>query len=812
MRGLLLLGLLAGCGLTLDLTPPVGDAGVIPGEDTGPRRDAGMDAIPPDAPSCVSDEECAGLVRAEPPTTCGDFRCQDGFCLANDVDGDGFGPGCEDERDCDDTNPSVNIDGAIPCPDALGICGESATLACVDGMWADDCEGVQEPQMETCNNVDDDCDGRTDEEIEGRIEGVPPCERTYSCAGGTWDVSMPPARAEVCGDEIDDDCDGTVNDPECASDCVYVSPVTTGLPVGSITATDLDSALTSGDGSRQFCLVSNTESGNCVDTPFPLATDLPSGTVIIGGFRRGPAGGVIERCARPHTTRIVPRETRRETVVAAGDAQLIALSVSHPARPDGTAVAATSGTTTMVSVEVVGGDDGAPERTTGIRVDPAANLFAYETNVDWYGVTSVGIEAFGNVALFQGCTGDCSCDETARSGIWGRGGEGAGVVVRDGNFVAENYLVCSQSSSALMLDQAGAFVAGSTIESLGGDRAIFAPCERGDGIWVHDTVITTRDVNDSAVVTGMEVLGNCGVLLTNNVITGLIGGRAGNVVGFSSDGAEAALTQNDILGFADAEVRDNAFGVLCKSSAGPGNCRLITNNFIQGTLEGGIAPLLSFGLDIGDSTFSYLEQNFITAGCATSSATGLLANSSVLTGRANQVTGLLCDTTGDGGAHFGMNITNGGVTWNGNTMLGGASSIDHVCEVFGGSIDGRAVLRNNLFVGGDGCDYSVGLEAFDVRARILMFYNGFTLADDLLLLEAGDLRAYADSDTLLADFPLFVGHLFDPSVGIRNFTEYPGVLKLTRSSPFVGAGASPAGPTIEGSAHAVPPSIGAWEP
>ena len=80
---LALLGLF-GCGLTLDLTPPV-DGARPPVPDGGTR----------DAPSCNSDEDCADLAVGSCVSRC----LPSGLCLLPDRDGDGVGPDCPDERD-----------------------------------------------------------------------------------------------------------------------------------------------------------------------------------------------------------------------------------------------------------------------------------------------------------------------------------------------------------------------------------------------------------------------------------------------------------------------------------------------------------------------------------------------------------------------------------------------------------------------------------------------------------------------------------------------------------------------------------------
>jgi hypothetical protein len=101
------------------------------------------------------------------------------------------------------------------------------------GRWSDTCEGGVAPTAERCDNmIDDDCDGMTDEDCGCMVGATMSC---YSGPAGTMGVGAcrsgtrtcvagTPAmygactgdvvpRAEVCGNGVDDDCDGEVDDP-----------------------------------------------------------------------------------------------------------------------------------------------------------------------------------------------------------------------------------------------------------------------------------------------------------------------------------------------------------------------------------------------------------------------------------------------------------------------------------------------------------------------------------------------------------------------------------------------------------------------
>ncbi|GMV42429.1 MAG: hypothetical protein AMXMBFR64_41450 [Myxococcales bacterium] len=117
----------------------------------------------------------------------------------------------------------------------LGTC--SATRRCVDGALQP-CTAL-EPAEETCNAVDDDCDGATDEGLTGL-----PCESktewgacpgTGTCANGAVTCGAPLPQEEAC-DGKDNDCDGETDegfkdtDGDGLADCVDTDDDDDGVP------------------------------------------------------------------------------------------------------------------------------------------------------------------------------------------------------------------------------------------------------------------------------------------------------------------------------------------------------------------------------------------------------------------------------------------------------------------------------------------------------------------------------------------------------------------------------------------------------
>jgi len=152
-----------------------------------------------------------------------------------DVDGDGFGnsqgaplTGCsggmraQNDRDCDDTNRTINPGAMEICnlkdDDCDGQVDEGAKVRCGEGWCArlgptcnpTDCSPGA-PLLERCNALDDDCDGVVDD---GDL-----CGAGYSCQSGQCvEGSAPPVDAGVTSGDA-----GTMTSPRGESTCSTVT-------------------------------------------------------------------------------------------------------------------------------------------------------------------------------------------------------------------------------------------------------------------------------------------------------------------------------------------------------------------------------------------------------------------------------------------------------------------------------------------------------------------------------------------------------------------------------------------------------------
>jgi len=130
--------------------------------------DEGVNASPPDI--CDQDGECSGTV-ATCDSVAGQFVCPYGATVSTDVAGAIISEVDCDERDndCDGRVDEAFVTKGNVCDDGeLGSCRDTGVVACNatdDGVLctAIDNPADNPPPAESCNNLDDDCDGLIDE-------------------------------------------------------------------------------------------------------------------------------------------------------------------------------------------------------------------------------------------------------------------------------------------------------------------------------------------------------------------------------------------------------------------------------------------------------------------------------------------------------------------------------------------------------------------------------------------------------------------------------------------------------------------------
>lgn len=139
--------------------------------------------------------------------TAGTQPCEDGFW------GECLNAGTPKDEVCDGIDNDCNgvLDAGIPivaCPlEAKPGCSTDGHTFCFSGATV--CLRV-----EVCDGIDNDCNGETDENL-GMIScGTGQCSQTVpACNGGVHNTCQPlQPEIEVCGDTIDNNCNGIVDD------------------------------------------------------------------------------------------------------------------------------------------------------------------------------------------------------------------------------------------------------------------------------------------------------------------------------------------------------------------------------------------------------------------------------------------------------------------------------------------------------------------------------------------------------------------------------------------------------------------------
>jgi len=191
---------------------------------------------------------CQGCGNACPAPPNGNAACVMGQCgLAscknpwNDCDKDP-GNGCENQGPCQcDPGTQVACYTGQDGTQGVGVCKEGVQTCNPQGTGYGACDGEITPNpTEICsNNLDDNCNGQVDEDADKDGDGYTVCggdccdEIGPSCLNP---VLVNPGAFEVGGNMVDDDCDGTKDNPVASCDG-------NGLASNSSTATDYAKAI-----------------------------------------------------------------------------------------------------------------------------------------------------------------------------------------------------------------------------------------------------------------------------------------------------------------------------------------------------------------------------------------------------------------------------------------------------------------------------------------------------------------------------------------------------------------------------------------
>ena len=241
------------------------DAGVVPGDAGVCECDPGSGIGLCLAGDPFREHEC---LMVSPGSSCGywstatvrcasGYQCFDGIgCRACGLVGErccpldpecSAGLSCNGSRcvaptDCVAGQPRTCYQGP-PMAAGVGECDVGTEICSSSGTWSGACEGDVMPTVESCNGLDDDCDGSLDDDLVPRACTSDCGMGTESCVNGAYGTCSGPgfnactdfatcstvaactcdvAPGELCN-SADDDCDGAVDEGlssrACTSSC-----------------------------------------------------------------------------------------------------------------------------------------------------------------------------------------------------------------------------------------------------------------------------------------------------------------------------------------------------------------------------------------------------------------------------------------------------------------------------------------------------------------------------------------------------------------------------------------------------------------
>lgn len=764
-----------------------------------------MDGGGGDAAACSADMACDDGLFCNGVETCADGTCAPGDapCAGAcdeaadrcsdcaDVDGDGHADAACGGDDCDDTDLNRYPGNEEVCdaddvdedcdPTTFGrrdIDGDDSTsdACCNEGHCGDDCDdnraGISPTGTETCNGLDDDCDGAVDEDCVNCVQVTTPGN------GGVDNGSPPFASIQAAVDFAAND----TNQPNV----VCVAPGT-----GCNASAIFTGAVTMANGIHVYGGYESTNWTRC-GAPTTIRTNSDTGVMfddqvsdmtVLDGF-------IIERASTATTSGV--------TVDSGNNVVLSNLEISN-----------TPSVTNSYGINLINQGDALITRVSVYGGNGSAETIAIRS-ID---STPTIRDNCNNITATGHC--DAWCGTGGQFGIRGRypngSGDVHGVYLQDSkDALVESSAICGSNGE----NGSGIFITGEADGVIVRKNAIdvaaatlhnhgvwMEDCD-GDAPWIVDNLrILSNGELSTTEVNSIRAIGNCHPVIDSNewIVGGGEGVSAGTIGVYCGADQNATsncvilgndLIQGSIFGFPPF-----AMGVKCDDDG----CMRIADNVIDG--RGGVD---AYGLFLG-ATGTFVDNNEIIGGCGSSSTTGVYAEGAWARLQNNRITSGQCGV--DAASNFvGLDVylddTTNELDVHSNTIDGRGDSVP--CSSVGIQLSSSnmtppgssGVYRNNIILGGrcEASAYNIAETDANADPRLLENNN--------LDPRATPTAFYRNEGTIDLTDISFVNAFADGSANYNisvdsQFATYNTNLHLTAQSMCIAAGTPVGAPAFD---------------
>jgi hypothetical protein len=546
-----------------------------------------------------------------------------------------------------DAGGSLNAGGSAGSSSAA--CQEGATRACchegkqtcAGGVWGA-CAGAW-ISAESCNGMDDDCDGQVDE-LGTTTCGVGACATTVSLCGANGVNSCTPGTPasgpDGC-DGIDNDCDGAI-DEDCAA-CIHVAPNGNDsaaladqntTPFATVQAA-IDFADTHRATATRVCVASGATCGLTATFNGPASGDLTmrNGIDVFGGYE----ATTFTRCTNS-TTHLAPQT---------GKGVLFPSSIGSPTTLDGFTIdryatgTSTAGVTVDGAQKVTLSNLNLPRASAllansyGVTLANGADALIFQSTIvggyastDSAAVTAVGSKvAIEDSTLSVNDSGSAPLGETERViALEASPGSRIERSTLTGSLAYNNFANARDDAIAIHGDATGVIVRHNTITTANSTTAM----NRGAAIALTDCAGASPWIGDNVVTptgTGINTLdaiyaaGDCHPVIDSNpsIVVSASTQIVSSVVhcaALSGVSSQCVVSRNPNIGtmlsFSGASTYQNPYGVQCED----GSCSRIDRNVITAVQSSTFSSSSSHqvvgqGVALGTSN-AFVDRNSIT--------------------------------------------------------------------------------------------------------------------------------------------------------------------------------------------------------